>query len=79
MNQTAEAGALRVGWIGTGRMGAAMAGRLARAGNDVTVETAIALERAGSDVLELERAGVDAVIVSGSDVESLVGDALPDV
>ena len=37
MNQTAEAGALRVGWIGTGRMGAAMAGRLARAGNDVTV------------------------------------------
>lgn len=37
MNQTPEAGALRVGWIGTGRMGAAMAGRLARAGNDVTV------------------------------------------
>ena len=32
-----------------------------------------------SDVLELERAGVDAVIVSGSDVESLVGDALPEV
>ena len=31
------------------------------------------------DVLELERAGVDAVIVSGSDVGSLVGDALPDV
>ena len=31
------------------------------------------------DVLELERAGVDAVIVSGSDVESLVGDTLPDV
>ncbi|HEX4976987.1 MAG TPA: NAD(P)-dependent oxidoreductase [Nocardioides sp.] len=32
-----EGSALRVGWIGTGRMGAAMAGRLARAGNDVTV------------------------------------------
>ena len=29
--------ALRVGWIGTGRMGSAMAGRLARAGEDVTV------------------------------------------
>lgn len=28
---------LRVGWIGTGRMGYAMAGRLARAGHDVTV------------------------------------------
>src|SRR5262245_346261 len=28
---------LRIGWIGTGRMGAAMARRLARAGNDVTV------------------------------------------
>jgi 3-hydroxyisobutyrate dehydrogenase-like beta-hydroxyacid dehydrogenase len=28
---------LRVGWIGTGRMGSAMAGRLARAGHDVTV------------------------------------------
>ena len=31
------------------------------------------------DVLELERAGIDAVIVSGSDVGSLVGDTLPDV
>ncbi|MCW2765413.1 MAG: NAD(P)-dependent oxidoreductase [Nocardioides sp.] len=29
--------ALRIGWIGAGRMGAAMAGRLARAGFDVTV------------------------------------------
>lgn len=29
--------ALRVGWIGAGRMGAAMASRLARAGEDVTV------------------------------------------
>lgn len=29
--------ALKVGWIGTGRMGFAMAGRLARAGHDVTV------------------------------------------
>ncbi len=28
---------LKVGWIGTGRMGAAMASRLARAGTDVTV------------------------------------------
>ncbi len=32
-----------------------------------------------SDVLELERAGIDAVIVSGSDVESLVGDTHPEV
>ena len=32
-----------------------------------------------ADVLELERAGVDAVIVSGSDVESLVGDTVPEV
>jgi 3-hydroxyisobutyrate dehydrogenase len=30
-------GSLRVGWIGAGRMGAAMAGRLATAGEDVTV------------------------------------------
>jgi 3-hydroxyisobutyrate dehydrogenase len=37
MSDTVETGALRVGWIGTGRMGAAMAGRLAQAGNDVTV------------------------------------------
>ena len=36
-DNTSAGGALRVGWIGTGRMGAAMAGRLARAGNDVTV------------------------------------------
>lgn len=28
---------LRIGWIGTGRMGAAMAGRLAQAGHDLTV------------------------------------------
>lgn len=31
------------------------------------------------EVLELERAGVDAVIVSGSDVGSLVGDTVPEV
>ncbi len=31
------------------------------------------------DVVELERAGVDAVIVSGSDIASLVGDTLPDL
>jgi indole-3-glycerol phosphate synthase len=31
------------------------------------------------EVLELERAGVDAVIVSGSDIASLVGDTPPDV
>ena len=30
------------------------------------------------DVIELERAGVDAVIVSSSDIGSLVGDTLPD-
>ena len=27
-----------LGWIGTGRMGAEMAGRLIKAGNDVTVQ-----------------------------------------
>ena len=32
-----------------------------------------------ADVDALERAGVDAVIVTGSDVGSLVGDALPDL
>jgi len=36
MNATAP-GALRIGWIGAGRMGAAMASRLAKAGEDVTV------------------------------------------
>jgi 3-hydroxyisobutyrate dehydrogenase-like beta-hydroxyacid dehydrogenase len=34
---TPAPGSLRVGWIGAGRMGAAMASRLARAGEDVTV------------------------------------------
>ena len=33
----ATPGTVRVGWIGTGRMGAAMASRLARAGTDMTV------------------------------------------
>ena len=37
MNRSADRPALRVGWIGAGRMGAAMAGRLASAGEDVTV------------------------------------------
>jgi 3-hydroxyisobutyrate dehydrogenase len=38
MDTTASAtGSLTVGWIGAGRMGAAMASRLARAGEDVTV------------------------------------------
>jgi 3-hydroxyisobutyrate dehydrogenase len=37
MMDTTDAPTLRVGWIGAGRMGAAMAGRLARAGVDVTV------------------------------------------
>jgi 3-hydroxyisobutyrate dehydrogenase-like beta-hydroxyacid dehydrogenase len=37
MNHTTEASAPRVGWIGTGRMGAAMAARLAKAGTDMTV------------------------------------------
>jgi 3-hydroxyisobutyrate dehydrogenase len=36
MKSTAP-GSLRIGWIGAGRMGAAMASRLARAGEDVTV------------------------------------------
>lgn len=37
METTHTPGTLRVGWIGAGRMGAAMATRLARAGEDVTV------------------------------------------
>lgn len=37
MSDNSAAGRLRVGWIGTGRMGSAMAGRLARSGEDVTV------------------------------------------
>ena len=37
MNHTSDRGTLTVGWIGAGRMGAAMAGRLANAGEDVTV------------------------------------------
>jgi 3-hydroxyisobutyrate dehydrogenase len=37
MNDTADRSALRIGWIGAGRMGAAMASRLANAGEDVTV------------------------------------------
>ena len=37
MNETSDGGGMRVGWIGAGRMGAAMAARLARAGEDVTV------------------------------------------
>lgn len=37
MTASGDSSAPRVGWIGTGRMGAAMASRLARAGTDVTV------------------------------------------
>lgn len=37
MDTTDKANRLQLGWIGTGRMGAAMATRLARAGEDVTV------------------------------------------
>ena len=37
MNHTSDRDTLTVGWIGAGRMGAAMAGRLANAGEDVTV------------------------------------------
>ncbi|MDQ4055333.1 MAG: NAD(P)-binding domain-containing protein, partial [Actinomycetota bacterium] len=37
MTDPTDARTLRVGWIGAGRMGAAMASRLARAGEDVTV------------------------------------------
>ncbi len=37
MNDSVASAAPRVGWIGTGRMGAAMAARLARAGTDMTV------------------------------------------
>lgn len=36
-NHAPAPGSLRVGWIGAGRMGAAMARRLAQAGDDVTV------------------------------------------
>ncbi|QBR93112.1 NAD(P)-dependent oxidoreductase [Nocardioides euryhalodurans] len=36
-SDAATPGTVRVGWIGAGRMGAAMASRLARAGEDVTV------------------------------------------
>jgi 3-hydroxyisobutyrate dehydrogenase len=37
MTETHTPGSIRVGWIGAGRMGAAMASRLAKAGEDVTV------------------------------------------
>ena len=37
MNDSVSTTGPRVGWIGAGRMGAAMAARLARAGTDVTV------------------------------------------
>ena len=37
MNDSVSTAGPRVGWIGAGRMGAAMAARLARAGTDVTV------------------------------------------
>ena len=37
MNDSSRTAGPRVGWIGTGRMGAAMAARLARAGTDLTV------------------------------------------
>lgn len=37
MTDTHDAGSLSVGWIGAGRMGAAMAARLAEAGSDVAV------------------------------------------
>ena len=37
MNESSDRGVITVGWIGAGRMGAAMASRLARAGEDVTV------------------------------------------
>jgi 3-hydroxyisobutyrate dehydrogenase-like beta-hydroxyacid dehydrogenase len=37
MTNTNETSGIRIGWIGAGRMGAAMATRLARAGEDVTV------------------------------------------
>ncbi len=37
VDQGIDQGTLRIGWIGAGRMGAAMAARLARAGEDVTV------------------------------------------
>ncbi len=49
---------------------------------DIPVGKLVIAELSGAsrdDVLELERAGVDAVIVAGSDVGSLVGDTLPDV
>jgi len=48
---------------------------------DVPAGKLVIAELAGArrdDVVELERAGVDAVIVSSSDIGSLVGDTLPD-
>ena len=54
-------GSLRVGWIGAGRMGAAMASRLARAGEDVTV-------------WNRTRAKAEALIEHGCAVADTIGD-----
>jgi 3-hydroxyisobutyrate dehydrogenase-like beta-hydroxyacid dehydrogenase len=77
---------LRIGWIGTGRMGAAMSGRLARAGYDVTVwnrtrAKAEPLAEAGATVADAiaELRGLDVVftmVSTPADLEQvLLGEA----
>jgi 3-hydroxyisobutyrate dehydrogenase len=68
----------RIGWIGCGRMGTAMAGRLVRAGNDVTVTNRTlsktqSLAALGATVVERPRdlAGCDVVFIMVSANEDL--------
>ena len=81
-------GSLRVGWIGAGRMGAAMASRLARAGEDVTVwnrtrAKAEALTEVGCKVADTiaDLRGHDVVftmVSTPADLEQvLIGDGRP--
>jgi 3-hydroxyisobutyrate dehydrogenase-like beta-hydroxyacid dehydrogenase len=77
-----QASATRVGWLGTGRMGAAMAGRLIDAGDQVTVwnrtkSKAESLARHGAEVAgqisDLGRCDIVFVTVAGSgDLEQVV-------
>ncbi len=62
--------------------GESLLGRLLELLADVPAGKLAIADLAGAsrnDVVELERAGVDAVIVFGSDIASLVGDTLPDL
>jgi len=79
MADRAELPPLTVGWIGTGRMGAAMARRLARAGSDVTVwnrtrAKAEALTADGARVADriTDLADRDVVFTMVSDSDDLV-------